>query len=45
MNDVELFGSFKNNDDKRGTVEFRKKVAGVLAKRVALTAYQRAGQM
>ncbi|MGX5723347.1 FAD binding domain-containing protein [Shinella zoogloeoides] len=31
-------------DDKRGTVEFRKKVAGVLAKRVALTAYQRAGQ-
>lgn len=32
-------------DDKRGTVEFRKKVAGVLAKRVALTAYHRAGQM
>lgn len=31
-------------DDKRGTIEFRKKVAGVLAKRVALTAYQRAGQ-
>lgn len=31
-------------DDKRGTVEFRKKVAGVLAKRVALIAYQRAGQ-
>ena len=31
-------------DDKRGTVEFRKKVAGVLAKRVALTAYERAGQ-
>jgi len=31
-------------DDKRGTVEFRKKVAGVLAKRVALTAYQRAGK-
>ena len=31
-------------DDKRGTVEFRKKVAGVLAKRVALTAYERAGR-
>jgi carbon-monoxide dehydrogenase medium subunit len=31
-------------DDKRGTVEFRRKVAGVLAKRVAQTAYQRAGQ-
>lgn len=31
-------------DDKRGTVEYRRKVAGVLAKRVAQTAYQRAGQ-
>jgi aerobic carbon-monoxide dehydrogenase medium subunit len=30
-------------DDKRGTVEFRKKVAGVLAKRAATIAYQRAG--
>jgi carbon-monoxide dehydrogenase medium subunit len=30
-------------DDKRGTVEFRRKVAGVLAKRVATTAYVRAG--
>jgi aerobic carbon-monoxide dehydrogenase medium subunit len=30
-------------DDKRGTIEFRKKVAGVLAKRVATTAYVRAG--
>jgi aerobic carbon-monoxide dehydrogenase medium subunit len=30
-------------DDKRGTIEFRKRVAEVLAKRVALTAYQRAG--
>ncbi|WP_428651297.1 FAD binding domain-containing protein [Roseibium sp.] len=28
--------------DKRGTVEFRTEVAGVLAKRVALVAYQRA---
>jgi carbon-monoxide dehydrogenase medium subunit len=30
-------------DDKRGTIEFRKKVAGVLAKRAATTAYTRAG--
>jgi len=30
-------------DDKRGTVEFRRKVAGVLAKRVATIAYARAG--
>jgi carbon-monoxide dehydrogenase medium subunit len=30
-------------DDKRGTVEFRRSVAGVLAKRVATTAYARAG--
>jgi carbon-monoxide dehydrogenase medium subunit len=30
-------------DDKRGTIEFRKKVAGVLAKRAATTAYKRAG--
>jgi carbon-monoxide dehydrogenase medium subunit len=30
-------------DDKRGTIEFRKKVAGVLAKRVATIAYERAG--
>ena len=30
-------------DDKRGTIEFRRKVAGVLAKRVALIAYNRAG--
>ena len=30
-------------DDKRGTIEFRRKVAGVLAKRVATTAYARAG--
>jgi aerobic carbon-monoxide dehydrogenase medium subunit len=30
-------------DDKRGTIEFRKKVAGVLAKRAAKIAYQRAG--
>lgn len=37
-------GACRPIDDKRGTVEFRKKVAGVLAKRVALAAYQRAGQ-
>ena len=30
-------------DDKRGTVEFRKEVAGVLARRAARTAYARAG--
>ena len=30
-------------DDKRGTIEFRTKVAGVLAKRAALIAYSRAG--
>jgi aerobic carbon-monoxide dehydrogenase medium subunit len=32
-------------DDKRGTVEFRKKVAGVLARRAAAIAYSRAGGM
>ena len=31
-------------DDKRGTVAFRKHVAGVLAKRSALIAYERAGE-
>lgn len=30
-------------DDKRGTIAFRTQVAGVLAKRAALIAYQRAG--
>lgn len=30
-------------DDKRGTIDFRRKVAGVLAKRVAVSAYNRAG--
>lgn len=30
-------------DDKRGTIDFRKKVAGVLARRAARIAYQRAG--
>ena len=29
-------------DDKRGTVEYRTKVAGVLARRAALIAYERA---
>ncbi|MER9597776.1 MULTISPECIES: xanthine dehydrogenase family protein subunit M [unclassified Mesorhizobium] len=36
-------GSCRPIDDKRGTVEFRRKVAGVLAKRAATTAYARAG--
>ncbi|MCP5037859.1 MAG: xanthine dehydrogenase family protein subunit M [Rhodobacteraceae bacterium] len=30
-------------DDKRGTIKFRKHIAGVLARRVALEAYARAG--
>ncbi len=30
-------------DDKRGTIEYRKQVAGVLAKRAAKIAYERAG--
>ena len=30
-------------DDKRGTVEFRTKVAGVMARRAAKIAYNRAG--
>ena len=30
-------------NDKRGTVEFRTKVAGVLARRAAVIAYERAG--
>jgi len=30
-------------DDKRGTIDFRRKVAGVLAKRAAVIAYGRAG--
>ena len=30
-------------DDKRGTVEYRTRVAGVLAKRAAKIAFQRAG--
>ncbi|MBI1180334.1 MAG: xanthine dehydrogenase family protein subunit M [Alphaproteobacteria bacterium] len=31
-------------DDKRGTIDYRRKVVGVLAKRAALIAYQRAGE-
>jgi carbon-monoxide dehydrogenase medium subunit len=31
-------------DDKRGTVAFRKEVAGVLARRAARIAYDRAGE-
>jgi carbon-monoxide dehydrogenase medium subunit len=37
------FGACRPIDDKRGTIEFRRKVAGVLAKRAATTAYARAG--
>ncbi|MCV3209319.1 xanthine dehydrogenase family protein subunit M [Mesorhizobium sp. YC-39] len=36
-------GACRPIDDKRGTVEFRRKVAGVLARRAAMTAYTRAG--
>ncbi|ESY72015.1 xanthine dehydrogenase family protein subunit M [Mesorhizobium sp. M0051] len=36
-------GACRPIDDKRGTIEFRRKVAGVLAKRAATTAYVRAG--
>jgi carbon-monoxide dehydrogenase medium subunit len=31
-------------NDKRGTVEYRTRIAGVLARRAALIAYERAGQ-
>lgn len=31
-------------DDKRGTIEYRTKVAGVMARRAAVIAYQRAGE-
>lgn len=37
------FAACRPIDDKRGTIEFRRKVAGVLAKRAAITAYERAG--
>lgn len=36
-------GECRPIDDKRGTIEFRRKVAGVLARRVATIAYERAG--
>ncbi|WP_379063506.1 FAD binding domain-containing protein [Mesorhizobium sp. UC22_110] len=36
-------GACRPIDDKRGTIEFRRKVAGVLARRVATAAYERAG--
>lgn len=36
-------GACRPIDDKRGTVEFRRKVAGVLARRVTAKAYERAG--
>jgi carbon-monoxide dehydrogenase medium subunit len=31
-------------DDKRGTIEYRTKVAGVIARRAAVIAYERAGE-
>jgi len=31
-------------DDKRGTIEYRTKVAGVMARRAATIAYERAGE-
>ena len=31
-------------DDKRGTIEYRTKVAGVMARRAATIAYERAGK-
>jgi len=31
-------------NDKRGTVEVKKKIAGVMAKRAASIAYERAGE-
>ncbi|MCZ8546726.1 xanthine dehydrogenase family protein subunit M [Mesorhizobium qingshengii] len=37
------FGACRPIDDKRGTIEFRRKVAGVLARRAATSAYARAG--
>ncbi|MFE0019349.1 FAD binding domain-containing protein [Mesorhizobium sp. NPDC059054] len=36
-------GACRPIDDKRGTIEFRRKVAGVLAGRAATAAYERAG--
>lgn len=36
-------GACRPIDDKRGTIEFRRKVAGVLAMRAATSAYARAG--
>jgi carbon-monoxide dehydrogenase medium subunit len=30
-------------DDKRGTIEYRTRIAGVLARRTALIAFERAG--
>ncbi|MGE0279001.1 MAG: xanthine dehydrogenase family protein subunit M [Rhizobiaceae bacterium] len=36
-------GACRPIDDKRGTIEFRRKVAGVLATRAATIAYKRAG--
>jgi CO/xanthine dehydrogenase FAD-binding subunit len=37
-------GACKPIDDKRGTIEYRTKVAGVMARRAAAIAYERAGE-
>jgi CO/xanthine dehydrogenase FAD-binding subunit len=37
-------GACKPIDDKRGTIEYRTKVAGVMARRAATIAYERAGE-
>ena len=42
--DLAARGACKPIDDKRGTIEYRTKVAGVLARRTATIAYERAGE-
>jgi carbon-monoxide dehydrogenase medium subunit len=37
-------GACKPINDKRGTIEYRTKVAGVIARRTAVIAYERAGE-
>ena len=41
--DAECQAVCKPISDKRGTIEFRTKIAGVLARRTAAIAFQRAG--
>ena len=42
--DVATQRGCKPIDDKRGTIEYRTKVAGVIARRTATIAFERAGQ-